>query len=512
MPLPRGLRPPEARGYTARGYMGVVRRSVCSFWAVAAALLLAAPASAAGPDPVGPPSQSLADGCQRNVPGFLAQTSPEWAYVHSYDSQYVSPDNTHLAEGVVHHSHPAEDDLPMGHTSFDLNFNVSVDPAYTDLVGGDPAKQTGNYGPGDEQGALHTEWEETAIPRWAWPTENDRVKMWGSWIWDCGHWGLGFPDYFVPSQIPYTGPVTGERTEFHSFKFVAVSRAKASTTATAETQTDVFGSTDGRKAHAQEQCAHDYPAPSGATDYGPEYTACVQDPAKQRQTLNDRNYDFFVPAPPKPSASAVLTWRAVNHAGATPTETVTPAANGINVTVNYQGSPAQSYGKTFYVGWSAGAKKADHLQMTVNSVKVNRSLDPNPDRQTQSGTPPGEYNLYMDVNGIWRYLNDSAPALLTVTDGQTVPVNQISDVYVQPGQAVRVVFTGRECDFVGVQPCPQTSELSDQNDRPGDALQTFSSAKAALGTHTVQSDMATPSQSDPTRVTNYVITYTVRKL
>jgi len=479
---------------------------------LAVALWLALPAFATRPDPVGPPSQSLADGCQRNVPGFLAQTSPEWAYVHSYDSQFVAPDNTHVAEGVVHHAHPSEDDLPQGHTAFDLNFNLSVDPAYQDLLGGDPAQQTGNYAPGDEQGTLHMEWEEQAIPRWAWPTENDRARMWGSWIWDCGHWGLGFPDYFVPSQLPYNGPVTGERTEFHSFKFIAVSRAKPSTTAAAETQTDVYGSTDGRKAHAQEQCAHDHPARRGAADYGPDYTACIQDPAMQRQTLNDRNYDFFVPAPRKPSPTAVLTWRVVDRGAGGPTETVVPAANGINVTVNYQGSPAQSYGKTFYVGWTTAAKQPDHVQLTINSITVNRSLDPNPDRQTQSGQPPGEYNLYLDANGIWRYVNDWAPGLMTVTDGQVFTVNQGADFYVQPGQGVRILFTGRECDFVGIQPCPQTSELADQNDRPGNALQAFSSAKAALGTHTVQSDQSTPSQLDPTRVTNYVVRYTVRKL
>ena len=59
-----------------------------------------------------------------------------------------------------------------------------------------------------------------------------------------------------------------------------------------------------RQAHAQEQCAHDHPAPSGSSTYGSDYTACIQDPAQQRQTVNDRDYTFSVPAPPKPSASA----------------------------------------------------------------------------------------------------------------------------------------------------------------------------------------------------------------
>jgi hypothetical protein len=479
----------------------------------AAVLAVPAIASAAGPDPVGPPSQSLADGCQRNIPGLLTFTSPEWVYVHDYDSQFRTPDNTYVAEGVSRHTHPAEDDLPEGHQSFDMNFNLAVDPQYQDLLAGDPAQQTGNYAPGDEQGSLHMEWEQEAIPTWAWPTENDRVKAWGAWIWDCGHWGLGFPDFFVPSQLPYNGPITGERTEFHSTKALVVTRANPSTTPANESQSDVYISNDGRRAHAEEQCAHDHPAPTGSTSFGPDYTACVQDATKNKQTVNDRDYTFFVPAPPKPTG-ARLTYRIVNHlSGSSPPQVVTPASNGINVTVKYKGSSAPAYGKTFYVGWSKTTTPApDHLGVTVNSVTVNRSLDPNPNRLSQSGTPPGEYNLYVQGNGVWGFINDWAPGLLTVTDGQVFNPNNGIDFYVQSGKPVRVFFTGRECDFVGINPCPQTPELSDQNDRPGDILQSFSSASSALGQHTAQSDQATPSVLDPTVLPNYQLTYTVSRL
>jgi hypothetical protein len=481
---------------------------------VAAALALPALASAAGPDPVGPPSQSLADGCQRNIPGLLTFTSPEWVYVHSYDSQFVKPDNTYVAEGIAHHAHPAEDDLPEGHQSFDMNFNLSVDPQYQDLLGGNPATQTGNYAPGDEQGSLHSEWESGSIPFWAWPTENDRTKEWGSWIWDCGHWGLGFPDFFVPSQLPYNGPVTGERTEFHSIKAIVNTRANPSTTPNNESQTDVYISNDGARAHAEEQCAHDHPPLIPGTSFGPDYTACVLDATNNKQTVNDRNYSFFVPAPPKPGPSSKLTYRIVSHlSGAQPTETVTPATNGINVTVNYKKSSAPAYGKTFYVGWTKSTSPPpDHVQVTINSITVNRSLDPNPSRLSQSGTPPGEYNLYVQGNGVWGFINDWAPGLMTVTDGQTFTPNNGIDFYVQQGKPVRVFFTGRECDFVGVNPCPQTPELSDQNDRPGDILQTFSSVSTALGQHTAQSDQSTASVTDPTVVPNYQLTYTVSRV
>ena len=480
---------------------------------------MAGTAQAAGPDPIGPPSQSKADGCQRNVTGFLTFTSPEWAYVHSYDSQFVAPDNTHLAEGTAKDSHPSEDDLPQGHKSFDLNFNLFVDPQYQDLVGGDPATQTGNYAPGPEQGSLHTEWETEAIPSWAWPTENDRIKIWGSWIWDCGHWGLGFPDFFLPSQVqgqnPKSGPITGERTEFHSFKTVVVTRANPSTPPATESEADVYASTDGRRAHAQEQCAHDHPAPPGSDFYGPDYTACIQDPAQQRQTVNDRDYSFIVPAPPKPGPNSTLTFRVVDRIGGNqPPETVTVQPNGINVTVHYTGSSAPAYGKSFFVGWRNPTPKAPtHLQVRVDSITVNHSLDPNPDRPgEETGQPPGEYELYLDANGQWQFLNDWAAGLGAVFDGTTFTVNRARDIYVQPGQGVRVLVRGRECDFVGIDPCPNTAELADQNDVPGTALQTFASAKDALGQHTMASDRSpNPSPLNPNPTPDYTVTYTVLK-
>jgi hypothetical protein len=239
----------------------------------------------------------------------------------------------------------------------------------------------------------------------------------------------------------------------------------------------------------------------------------VQNPAMNLQTLNDRDYSFFVPAPPKPSPGAKLTWRIVDHIGGVePPEVVTPATNGLNVTVKWKGSPASAYGKTFYVGWSKKATAPGHLRVTVNSIKVNRSLDPNPTRSTQTGEPPGEYNLYLDANDTWKFLNDWAPGLLTVLDGQTFTINRGIDFYVQSGKPVRVFFTGRECDFVGIDPCPQTPELSDSNDRPGDILQTFPSVSAALGQHHVVSSAATPSVTDPTVLPNYEVTYTVSRI
>jgi len=40
----------------------------------------------------------------------------------------------------------------------------------------------------------------------------------------------------------------------------------------------------------------------------------------------------------------------------------------------------------------------------LQSIKVNHSLDPNPSHPTQLSLPPGEYNLYLDVNGYWNFI------------------------------------------------------------------------------------------------------------
>jgi hypothetical protein len=503
------------------GVWVLIKRSLLA--AALAATLTSGVAQAAGPDPIGPPSQSLADGCQRNIEGLLTFTSPEWVYVNAYDPQrFVDPDNTYVAEGVAFNAHTAEDDLPEGHSSFDLNADVTVDPQYQDLVAGDPAEQTGNYTPGDDQGTLHVEWETGFVPSWAWFTENDRVKLWGSWIWDCGHWGIGFPDYFLPSQVvgsvPVEGPITGERSEFHSMKFMVVTRANPYRAQKNETETDVYGSTQGGLAHAQEECARDHPASPGAPNYAPDYTACLQNPTTQDQTLNDRDYSFFVPAPPKPTPTSVLTYRVEDMIGGDePSEVVTaePSGNppGINVTVLFNRSHASAYGKSFFVGWDTpDVHPPEHIQIDFNSVTVNHSLDPNPDRPfEETGAPPGEYELYVNANGDWKYLNDWAPGLGSVLDGQTFQLNHSEDLYVQSGKSLRVMFTGRECDFVGINPCFATGEIADQNDRPGTALTSFASVDDAIGQHTVASNISPqPTELDPNPTPNYVVTYTVR--
>jgi hypothetical protein len=464
------------------------------------AVIAAAPATASvatGPDSR---TQPLADGCQRSPVGLLTFTSPEWVYVNRDPTARV-------VEGVAHSTHTAGGDLPEGHNWYDLNSNISVDPQYSNLLSsanfaGDPSSE--------DYGRLHVEWETGSVPSFVWPTESDRVKLWGSWAWDCGHWGqgLGDPDYVLPGsgETPFSTNVPGESTEFHPMQAMVVTRNNPYLPSAQATETDVYISNDGTLAHAQEQCAYEHPATTQAS-YGPDYTACVQDPTKQHQTINDRNYTFFVPAPPKPSASATLRYHVVDRThGNGPQEQVKVLSNGIQVTVPFKGFPdnggSLTYGKSVFVGWQPSASNPPvHLRAQFQTLKVIHSLDPNPSRGTQTGTPPGEYNLYLDLNGFWKFLNDWAPGLGAVTDGQSFTLGHSVEFYVQNGKGVRMFVHGRECDLPKINPCPATAELSDDNDLPGDAIDQFSSAQAAIGTHTL-----TPASG------NYQLTYTITRV
>ena len=170
--------------------------------------VLCLPSAAAAAKPAAPTSadQPTSDGCQRNANGVVFLKTPEWVYV------YRNP-TLRSASGIVRVSHLARDDAPGEHRSHDYNANLVPGAADRYLLGGDPAAKTGNFsGEGEELGRLHFEWESGVVPDFAWPTDGDRATLWGSWIWDCGHWtGDG-------------GAITGEHTEFHPLTAMAISR------------------------------------------------------------------------------------------------------------------------------------------------------------------------------------------------------------------------------------------------------------------------------------------------
>jgi hypothetical protein len=494
---------------------------------------LALPAAAAGAPVSDAFRKPLEDGCQRNVPGLLTYSSPEWVWVNS--DRVKGADNVRHLTGGVRDPHTAGEDLPENHLSYDFDFNVAPDPSYRGLAGGSPSanggKGSGNWDRTvpEEYGQLHIEWESGVVPTYAWPDEGDRVDAWGQWIWDCGHWGEGFDfsapgandptaplthngDYLTPGETeseligtPEAKKIRGEQTELHPLQALVVHRARSYGAAARERQTDAFISTRGTGAHAEERCAHDLRPPAGQPVRGPDFTACVHDTSKEYQSLSGRTFAFVVPAPPRPSRSARLRYREVRRVAEHHAHTqITPKSDGLHVRVSFDRvarGTLEELGRSWFVGWegddSAGPAR---VRFTLRSIRVNRSLDPNPDRPQQSGVPPGEYNLYVDVNGLWRFVGGRGigtalggsppqwvPGLGATQDGQTFgQIDRRLDLFVPSGKPLRVFVDARECDLPHMDPCAVTAELSDGNDAPGDHQDEFESAADAVGTHVLK--------------------------
>ena len=450
-----------------------------------AALLVVLSAVSGSAQPPGPKKrpqpypQAQTDGCQRSAGGLVTGDSPAWVYVNR--------DRTpKYAKGTAFNSHVYGNDLSTNHKGYDWQIDIRPDAPYVNYVGGNPAKHTGNFAPssGEKVGFLHTEWENEVVPTFVWPSERDRVQVWGAWIWDCAHWAKDFTDHGAADP--------GEKTEFHSLRGIVVQRKNRSGGSHGQTEADAFISSDGTRAHASAECALKH-HPINGDKYDAGFKTCMDNPANAWQPVNDRNYTFFVPAPPKPSTSSQLTFSAVSRVSGGPPETVQKTAHGIRVTVKFKGFGASHarlrYGKTFLVGWNDAPPAGEHLKVKLGTLTIIHSLDPNPDATNfQQSTPPGEYVMFLEVNGGWLRLNQLFPSLSSVSDGQTFKLGKTLKLFV-PGKAkLRVYGQGWECDVAGeLFPCPTgRNEIALFNDPIGDKIDQLALSKAP-GKHTLMS-------------------------
>jgi hypothetical protein len=452
--------------------------------------------------------------------------------VNSYSPRYAA-------------AHPSGGDLPTSHNAYDFNVNILPDAQYRYLLGGSAATGTGNYaGTGEETARLHTEWEDLTLPRFGWPQAGDRVLERGSWVWDCGHWGTAV-SVFSPTYEAQCGdgrlgspacPFTGERTEFHPYRVLWDQRRNSPRSPYAENQADLFISTDQTPAGQIADCAHKHPPPPGSTQtYRPDYVACLQSsPAWQDVT---GHYSFFLPAPPRLGSTATLRFRAVNHGSvAAPQPRLVAQPNGVRVVLDVHSRPHHRVvvAYTFYVGWTnvPAAALPTHLRVRIARLVVHRAMDPGcsagiplpqcsleSTNHNQLTTPPGEWDLYLDANGIWTSWAPGAGEFQP-TDGQVFSSTQTIDLYIPRGQGWTFYAQGRECDLGGLRPlhpmgdCPtDTKEIATDNDVPGQIVNTYPSAGASVGTHTSDAQTAAADPTSTCPPTNphgcYTLTYTV---
>lgn len=484
-------------------------------------LAVAIPALAATrPDPS---TQAQADGCARKTAELFTQQEPTWVYVNDrgFSASGPAPPPQWVKGGLPRTKgtpylavHPTPVDDPPTHDSYDVLLNILPDAQYAGLLGGDPAAGTGNFeGDDEETGRLHSELEQNAFPAFAWPEQGDRVQVLGSWIWDCGHWQPG-----------------GERTEFHPFRALWVDRGLSPRSPLGENEGDLLITTDKTPAGKQSDCAHK------AKGNSVLFRACLT-VEPNWQNVNG-TYRFTLAAPSKPSPSAKLRVRVVD-AGSTagvPPVVVTQGARSATVSVTVDAAAGQRVvlAKQVFVGWSPMpvSKRSVHLRLTFERLLVRRAMDPGcpnavpgcksveTTKGGQISFSPGEWSLYTDVAGIW---SPWRPAVLSVRDGQVVPLSKTVDFYVKRGAPWRLFVFTRECDFGALSasdpsrppaPCPRSAELGDLSgdDAPGSVVDEYRSPARSLGRHVSDSKLDDSTCPPVNRSGCYRLTYRVARV
>jgi hypothetical protein len=304
--------------------------------------------------------------------------------------------------GVVTRSKITHTDFPTVHDSHDTNIDIRVDPGQQDILS--------NANPPNNEDSITSvaqlltpttielEWEigtfpnergrnapERFFPKWAWPSEGDRVWADGHWVFDCGHGkSVGGKPYY--------------RTELHPVRAIASMRnqvvrfAPAGNRPVPVTATDLY--IHGRGGYIVDilNCGQSLILSSNP-DSCPTKTTPIAD-----------DYEFFIPAPPKPIANverlrAVVPnrvapigpqLRAVVQTGPGNTLTISPQlelrpnANppGVHVKVPLRGSGAQPtdvYARTILVGWDTPPNRTvRHFRVTLNRMDLHNDHDTDP--------------------------------------------------------------------------------------------------------------------------------------
>ncbi|MFL6513797.1 MAG: choice-of-anchor D domain-containing protein [Chthoniobacterales bacterium] len=380
----------------------------------------------------------------------------------------------------------SHEDTPNMHYAHDWNMEVLPDPKYLWVLG--PA----NFNAGFDHAnyaSLECEWEtqnngrpftgsyghgNIGMPLWVTPTAGDKIFIVGRWNMDNGH------------------PDTGDRTELHPVRMLAVTRrwntvvpfSSAGGCVTRASQTDVFVSGHGGGANkfpdqlsvvlnrnglgggamedvlTQGALTAYYqfgPANSSEVDLittllggdddlikevaGPSALGWTAGP--ELRPVNDMDYDFDVPLPPRPAGATHPLVTMIQHPEHTTAvrEVITylnDPDTGLPTYAHfhlpYHGADNGIYARTFKFYWDKLSLPGRHFVVKMNNISFFL-----PPRMS------GKAYMWADVCGQWVFLTDVDPAgFLRAKDTLTGNLQNLPafDVYVDPTQNVRVFAQG----------------------------------------------------------------------
>jgi len=349
----------------------------------------------------------------------LILVDPEWAPVVNGGTVASEPIVIH---GAVVDSHgDTGGDFPATHTQNDQNTFVQLDPA-----------DEGRLATGNNDGIFDLEWETGALPDWAWASPGDRVVARGRWIFDCGHpdpvpgtcsgTGLACISPLDCGFAACNGAVFNYRTEMHPPEALALMRPLHG---------DVLGSRHEDEGRAQLAARADVFVSAFGGSAGDGCILTHRNSVNELvgtncyplshpvARINDADFAFDLPLPPRPRHSSAPVWRIDRHGtpalpGQTPVAadvTIQPVTAGaephLAVTVRMaHGSPLPTgFAASIVAGWQEPTDAAlQHVRVSIDGVVIHDPL--------KSGAIAGHeaagWRMQVSVNGDWRSLSGLA--------------------------------------------------------------------------------------------------------
>ena len=351
-----------------------------------------------------------------------------------------------FATGRVWDVHVAGPDTPATHDSHDADFKIRLDPGQEDLLSVVSSDE-------DTDGtvdSLAVEWESgirpeeksgdganPTFPKWAWPSDGDRVWTDGHWVFDCGHPSGGL---FHP--------------EIHPARAVASMRNQAATlpgtgsTPVPVTLTDLYIHGRGGYMVNQLNCGIDI-------ILGDHPDTCGQDPPpadeSYKTTRIDTDFEFDVCLPPQPANGAFskrIDPGPRNTVSIAPQVTKKAAAGACvgdpqfdqhwmaHVKVPLAGTgtaPEEVYARRIYTGWVVPPDPVlPHRRLTLTQMDLHEDHD----------LDPGDGELSF----MWMNLNRAPDAWIRLADHANGDMNDYDDDGGILGDGL-MSFTGASFEF-----------------------------------------------------------------